>query len=220
MKTCQNRFDHHKRTDRRWLEDLRGHHGIALQTEALSDLSRYLLVVAYNAVKKRHDSLLSLQVLSDESLELLAEDFSQDLLLKISKNNFALLDKYEARGKFTSWLAQIANNEIAVEFRKAHWNRQLLLSDAAEHQLLDQKSLSPETQVLNSYVNEVLGEKIAALPENMRVALVRCLLLEERATNVALDMGVSANTVYLLIHRAKKILRKKLDYAQVGGNYM
>lgn len=202
-----------RRTNQQWLSELKGRSATVYQRSALDDLAQYLHVVAHNALQKRRRQFLRLRVMDDESLAELTRDFVQEVMIKLTSRNFQLLDSYEGRGKFTSWAAQIINNEIASEFRKVSWNRVRPISNYSDNQLADSNVPSPEAVVVNNCMYETLNSIIAELPAKLRVPLVRCILQEERAATVAADMGITANAVYSLVHRAKKTLHEQLDTA-------
>ncbi len=203
------------RTDTEWITSLTGKDGPDAQQLAHVDLSNYLYVVLFNYLKSRRSSLLALASYSDEELITLAQDFVQNYMEKMVKDDYALIEKYSTTGRFTSWVAQVALNMCATEFRRACWSRQVQMK---QHPYWDQRAILPEAAAVRSQISEVLEACLAQLPEHYREALVRCIGEGERASVVAADLDISPNAVYILIHRAKNAMRKHLTHAGVGPN--
>lgn len=201
------------RTNDEWILHLSGASGPANQQEAHEDLSRYLFVVIFNYLQKRRHSLYALSLYADEEIVPLVYDFVQLFMEKLVTDDYALLKKYSTLGRFTSWAAQVSLNLVSTEFRRACWSRQgPLTREAYSDQLLE----SPEASVLRAQVANTIERCLSKLPEHYRTVLVRCVAEDEKAVDIAEDMELSANAVYILIYRAKAALRKQLIREGVG----
>lgn len=214
-----------------WLRDLRGAGGHAAQRQAHEDLARYLYVVAYNYLRLRQADLGALAELAAEDLAALAQDFVQDTLEKLARDDFQLLNRYRGDGRFTSWAAQIVRNQAAMELRKAYWARRETLpeSDAGGEDDTDvltrraQKlppGADPEQSAARAHVASLLQSCLERLPERNRLAITHCIAEDVRADEVAATLQTTANAVYLLITRGKRQLKECLQRAGISGDVL
>ena len=200
-----------QRSNESWVAHLSGTSGVNQQQDAHEDLSRYLFVVVFNYLQGRRHSLLGLVRYADDEIALLAQDFVQTFMEKLVKEEYTLLEKYSTVGSFTSWAAQVTLNLVSTEFRRARWSRQLPM---IEENYLDQKTVQPETAAVRAQISDLIDGCLARLPEHYRVALVRCIAEDEKTADVAREMELTPNAVYILVHRAKAAMRSHL--IQVG----
>ncbi len=214
-----------QRSNTDWVRDLRGDGGEHSQRSAHRDLASYLYVVAYNYLRLRQSDLYRLADFAAEEMAALAEDFVQEALEKLARDQFALLGRYNAAGNFTSWAAQIVRNQAAMELRKSYWTRRSPLPQAGDGQdngaesdlaaeLADPAGeVDPARQAQQQAVRDLVQRCIDRLPERYRVAVLNCLGGDVSADIVARALDTTANAVYLIIQRAKRQLRACLEQA-------
>ncbi len=214
-----------QRSNTDWVQDLRGEGGEHAQRSAHQDLVRYLYVVAYNYLRLRQADLYRLADFAAEELAALAQDFVQETMEKLARDDFALLGRYSAVGNFTSWAAQIVRNQAAMELRKSYWTRRGPLPQAgdgenngAESELAAELAdpadeVDPDRQVQQQAVRDLVQRCIDRLPERYQVAVLNCLGDDVSADVVARALDTTANAVYLIIQRAKRQLRGCLEQA-------
>lgn len=207
MNENHTNVDQRKRSDAEWVADLSGANGPTQQEEAIENLSRYLYVVTYNNLWNRRRTVVRLGHFGDEDLCDLAMDFTQQFMEKMVQNQFALLKKYRAEGRFTTWAAAVTVNLVRSEFRKACWSRVEPLQDRYVH---GTRVVQPELAFVNSQLHEILQAGIDKLPNRMRTVFIRNVIDGESTGTIAAEMGVTTNTIYLLIHRARKKLQEFL----------
>lgn len=201
-------MQHQDRSNEEWLAGLRGQKGYAAQQQAYRDLGRFLHVVAYNYLLMRCGNIPVLTTFAPEDLTALAEEFVQDTLEKLAANNHALLNGYQGSGQFTSWAAVIVRRVIGKELQKRIWTqRQRTQENEAPFVGGGGLSLAVRTS---------LEECLAKLPERQRQALLRCLVEEEAAQEVAAALKTNANAVYLLVLKAKRKTKECLQMAGIG----
>lgn len=208
-----------------WVEELKGGCGVDRQADAYRELANYLYVVAYNYLRLRQADLRVLAGFAPEELAALAQDFVQETLEKLARDNFALLAGYSGAGRFTSWAAQIVRNQAAMELRKSYWTRRdpAPSNDPADdalddsplvHRLPDAATdADPARRLQQRHVEEILHRCLDGLPERNRVAIVGSVAGEQRAEQVAQTLNTTANAVYLLVTRGKRMLRECLQSA-------
>jgi len=140
-----------------------------------------------------------------------ARDLGQEVFIKV----FSLLDRYDEKYAFSSWLFRIATNHCIDHLRR---NRLRFLSlegsigsDGEEFELqLPDSGPSPDTVLQRKEAIARLEEVIAELPPHYRVITLlrhdQQLSYEEIAEILQLPLG----TVKARIHRARNLIRQML----------
>ena len=221
-----------QRSNEDWVRELHGDRGQEPQQIACQELANYLYVVAYNYLRLRQADLRALADFAPEEMAALAQDFVQETLEALARNDFALLAKYRGAGKFTSWAAQIVRNQAAMELRKSYWTRRTPLQasddseEASEQPSLTQDfvdtsgQVDPAQQAQQQQVQDILQRCLAKLPERNRLAIVSCIADDVRAELVAQTLNTTANAVYLLIARGKRQLKECLQHAGLSRDVL
>lgn len=194
-----------RRTNQQWIDELCGRCGPHMQARAIEELARYLRVVVYNDLMVRQSHIARLSQLDNEEISQFAHDFAQQFMEKLVANNYAILQKYHAKGQFTAWASQVTLNLVRSEFRRSRWSVDVNITNQIES---SQIAFLPEISVLNGQIYETLHRSMEELPTQMREVFVRLVLQDEKASVIAEEMGVTANTIYLIVHRAKKKIRQ------------
>lgn len=197
-----------------WAQSLKGEHGLEIQRVALQRLSNYVYVVAYNCIRRKCLDVPRLSYFNQRDMAMLAEDFVQDFIVKLLKDDCELLSKYSGRGRFTAWAAQVMVNMILSAFRKVEWSR----CDPLEEQALyvDSDAVDPVQSAQRNQIRRKIAACLDQLPPQYRTVLVRCIIQGEPASAVAQDLSRNVQAVYNLAHRAKKQLVTLLARENVG----
>jgi RNA polymerase sigma factor (sigma-70 family) len=196
-----------RRNDQGWLADLRGQRGAEAQYDAYVDLSKYLRVVAYNYLLMRCGDIPLLATFDPDDLVALAEEFVQDTLEKLAANGHALLDGYQGSGHFTSWVAIIVRRVVSKELKRALWTQR--------HRTEESDFLVANSASIAIEVRTSLEKCLDKLSERQRQALLRCIVEEEAAKDVAADLKTNVNAVYLLVLKAKRKTKQCLQAAGI-----
>lgn len=208
-----------KRSDQEWVVQL-GDNDSQVQRQAFADLGRYLYTVVYNYLRKRQAGLLRLQQLDAPELEELARGFTQEALQTIWEK----LSTYEGRGKLTSWAATIAIHTAAYELRKPYWREgRMSLPPAHDpdnnpeewggpnQEWQATQRLSPEVQAQTAEVLNLVETAIEQdLSERQRFAFVAQFVEDRSSDDIADALGATRNAVYMLIHEARKKIKRRL----------
>ncbi|MEZ4662532.1 MAG: sigma-70 family RNA polymerase sigma factor [Caldilineaceae bacterium] len=210
----------HRRADHEWVADLAGRSGVQSQEAAHQDLANYLFRVAASYLDMRQESVSILYALSAAELAELAQDFVQDTLEKLARNQHALLTKYGGTGRFTSWMAQVIRNEIAGELRRAAWQKRAIYDPADVLTHVTSVGDCPEQMAAAAQIGEVLHSCLQQLPAHYRIAVWDRLVEGDSAEEVGERLGISANAVNLLVFRGKKKLRAYLEEAGVDAEIL
>lgn len=146
-----------------------------------------------------------------------AEDIAQEVFVKV----FAMLERYDERYAFRSWLFKIAANQCIDFIRK---NRVKLVrldepvdyrGEEIERQLPDDAP-APDQELEHEEVSRVLLAVTDELPPHYRSMIVlrhqEHLAYEEIAAIMDLPLG----TVKARIHRARAMMKEKLMRKRAG----
>jgi len=139
-----------------------------------------------------------------------AEDAVQDAYL----HALAGLGGYSGRGSIFTWLTRITINEALTCLRNRRRSPTVeILSSGRGGSgavVVQTRTRNPEQQVLRKELHHALDAAVDALPEPYR-AVVRLREMEESSTaDVAASLGLTEQCVKTRLHRAKKLLRKRL----------
>jgi RNA polymerase sigma factor (sigma-70 family) len=140
-----------------------------------------------------------------------AEDMAQDVFIKV----FSMLERYDDRYAFRSWVFKIAANQC-IDFIRKHRVKLLRLDEPVhyrgeeiERQLPDE-ALAPDEELHRREVGKLLRELTDELPPHYRAIIVlrhqEQLSYEEIAAMLELPLG----TVKARIHRARAMMKEKL----------
>ncbi len=202
------------RSNEEWLADLRGQRGSAVQQQAHLELGTYLYKVAYNYLLKRQNDVARLTTLAWEDLTELAQDYVQDVLIKLCENDFARLDQYRGEGRFLAWTALIIRNHSAGILRRPPFTKGVTpMDDMLNHPTTE---LPHATRLTLQEVGAVLQVCIDALAEARREALVGCVIEGERTKVVAERLQRTVNAVDQLVMHAKRQVKACLRGKGIG----
>jgi len=201
-----------RRTNVEWLTELRGERGFGQQETAHRDLARYLYIVAYNYLRQRQHNLPPLGALDPQEHAALAQDFVQEVLLKIAQNNFALLHQFRNTGAFTSWVATILCNLIARELARPFWRQRTREEDA--EQLISTRTPEQITQI--EHLRMTIQGCVDHLPSRRRLAFEGCIVQNIDTAEVAQQLQTTINSVHQLVFHARRELRLCLEKQGIG----
>jgi RNA polymerase sigma-70 factor (ECF subfamily) len=129
-----------------------------------------------------------------------AADCAQDAFIKAWK----ALPKFEERASFSTWLHRIAVNTVLEKRRGSAVNAEVLVEDPTEHE--------EPVMVLDTPVEEEeLEAAIQSLPQGARDALVLCGLYGYEHSEAASMLGIAVGTCKAQLHRARGLLRERLE---------
>jgi len=145
-----------------------------------------------------------------------AEDVLIEALFKAYRN----LDQLHDATAFRAWLAKIAGR-VCWKLRKREALLPLLQLSALEQDGRELSSQEPsvESQVGNAQFKRLLTDAIASLPEPYRLVYEMRDLQNLSGDEVAMNLRISTAAMKSRLHRARALVRQKLDAALVrGGN--
>ncbi len=142
-----------------------------------------------------------------------AEDLVQDTYLRA----YRFFHRFEPGTNIRAWLFRILKNHFLnrVQQEKPTVGSGDLEALADAHGLYDPaffrfRSPNPEEAVMDSVTAAEVEEALAALPPEYRLVVTMALVEEMSYKEVAEALGIPIGTVMSRLHRARKILQKRL----------
>jgi RNA polymerase sigma-70 factor, ECF subfamily len=180
------------------------------ESEALAELREYLRRAVFTYLNRHREDLSHLD---RSELEHLAEDMVQDSLLQILDK----LDTFRGESKFTTWAYRFVINAAAGELRLHRW-RSISIEALTSGEppafafVGDQRAPEPEKVAARNQILTLLYRIIDHdLTELQRRALIRVHFHGVPVAVFAEEMGSNPNSVYKLLHDARRKLKKGLE---------
>jgi len=136
-----------------------------------------------------------------------ADDLAQEVFIKA----YFALPKFHAKSEFGTWLYRIAVNHVKDHLRKVARKKEVSLEEIGDLPFVGADEVRErEEMAVQDERKKVILRVLQALPEKYRTILtlrdVQGLSYEEVAGMLAISRG----TVDSRLHRARKLLRKKM----------
>jgi RNA polymerase sigma-70 factor, ECF subfamily len=134
-----------------------------------------------------------------------AEDCAQEAFF----NAWRALERFETRSSFKTWLHRIAVNVVLNRRRKraAQVELPLLAADPGDEPIDPPEEWTLDTPVEVREIEAAVGD----LPEGARDALVLCGIYGYSHGEASRMLGVAEGTCKAQLHRARALLRAKLE---------
>lgn len=167
---------------------------------------------ALNRLMERHAGKLYNYLVRCLQNEDDAADLAQETFVKVYRN----CTWYNPSQKFTTWLYAIATNLVKDRCRWRTRHPQISLDagngqpDTAFRDILPDQAPLPHERLQAEERTETIRRAVAALPEELRQALVLYEYEDRGHTEIAGILGCSAKAVETRIYRARQQLRSAL----------
>jgi RNA polymerase sigma-70 factor (ECF subfamily) len=142
-----------------------------------------------------------------------AEELAQEVFLRVYRSR----SSYEASAKFSTWLYRIATNLAVNHARDTRHERpeKTLRLDEPDQETgttpdLADQSLTAEEQLLRKERLAAIREKVNALPERQRLAVMMHKYQQMDYRQIAAVMKLSESATKSLLFRAYETLREQL----------
>ncbi len=181
-----------------------------LTDEAIVERVRNGDVALYEILVRRHNQRLYRTIRA-----ILRDDRDvEDVMQQAYVDAFTHLDQFRGAARFSTWLTRIAVNRAIRNGRGARRGLDLMpaTSDAEltiEH--TPATSIDPEHAMYGRELKVVLESLIEQLPEPFRVVFVMREVEGLSTTETAACLEINEDTVKTRLHRAKRLLRDRLD---------
>ncbi len=190
-----------RRDDDDWTADLESKE-VALRNDALRDLRDLL----YRGLAK---SLSQGRRVDDAFLEDIVQESSMKILDK--------LHDFEGRSKFRTWVVTIAVRTAVSKMRKREWHNVSLESIADDAQFDPKVVANPSEMMEQTSRRMELLQKLKELIDTELTERQWGALTAELAgmplPQIAERLGSNTNSIYKLLHDARKKLRRSLEAA-------
>jgi RNA polymerase sigma-70 factor (ECF subfamily) len=147
-----------------------------------------------------------------------ADDLAQEAFLKA----YLGLPKFEARSAFGTWLYRIVVNQAKDHLRRVRSRKEVPLDDLSPAVLADHDGPEREARLrAREKTRELVLRMIGRLPEKYASILSLRDLQGRSYEDIAEILNLSPGTVNSRLHRARKLLRKRLEPAlrPLGGSH-
>ncbi|MCR5183859.1 MAG: RNA polymerase sigma factor [Opitutales bacterium] len=133
-----------------------------------------------------------------------AEDLTQETFIKLCQS----ATKYVPTAAFSSYLFQIAHNILVSNYRNSNNKFEILVAPQDLPEIEDERE---NPAFLKNEIETLLAKHIKDLPDNQRTALLLFSQQHFSYEAIAETMKISIPNVKTLIHRARLVLRKKIQ---------
>ncbi|MBO8168549.1 MAG: sigma-70 family RNA polymerase sigma factor [Thermoanaerobacteraceae bacterium] len=149
----------------------------------------------------------------------LTNDFNeaQDLAQEVFLHLYQVLDKFDGRYKFFSWMYKVATNYCYTALKRNSSNEVSLEKVIDFTPLRPATGNEPEEHCEARETQRLVREAIKQLPEKYRIPIVLRYLEEFSYQQIAEAMGVPVTTVETRLYRGKALLQKKLKLVLERG---
>jgi RNA polymerase sigma-70 factor (ECF subfamily) len=142
---------------------------------------------------------------------------AEDILQEAYLHAFARLDSFRGESALATWLSRIVINEALGRLRKARRSLAEHLPEGTLPQAtiiqfpLHAGSSDPEKSMAQRQILEMVERAMDALPEMFRTVFVARAVEGLSVEETADLLGLKPETVKTRLHRARKLLRERLD---------
>ncbi len=134
-----------------------------------------------------------------------ASDLAQEALLRVRRG----LETYRPTGSLEGWLARIVTNIFLDEIRRKRRRPTVALGERDD--VLLPPSPAPDHATAHDRLSDEIQAALLRLPEEYRVAVVLCDVVDMTYDEIAEYQGVPVGTVRSRIHRGRSQLRELLS---------
>ena len=171
-------------------------------------------------VDKHSDYLLSFAMSKLRDI-----DLSKDLVQDTFVSAITKIETFENRSNIRTWLTSILNRKIIDHWRRAETRYTDPISsffnqdDPGKHWILDKKENSNfetiEDEIMHDETNMDLFDCIDKLPKKWQGVISSKYLDEKVSEDICKDLDITPSNLWVIIHRAKLLLRDCLKSRDV-----
>jgi RNA polymerase sigma-70 factor (ECF subfamily) len=136
-----------------------------------------------------------------------ADDLTQEVFIKV----YYALEKFRFKSKFGTWLYRIAVNHIKDHLRKHGKERHISIDALSREPSLSENEIQKKERVQETVDRKkLLYHALRSLPEKHQIILTLRDIQGHSYEDIAGILKLSPGTVDSRLHRARKMLRKKI----------
>ena len=165
----------------------------------------------YELIMRRYNDRLYRIGISITKNDSAVEDIMQETYLKAYKQ----LQSFKGQSKFSTWLTRIMINESLAKVKQDKRLVQYSESDdettsTADRSLLMSNKETPEKQMLQKELGNILEHAIGSLPQKYRTVFVMREVEEMSIQETAQCLKITNENVKVRLHRAKELLKTNI----------
>jgi RNA polymerase sigma-70 factor (ECF subfamily) len=166
---------------------------------------------AFRAIMTRHNRRLYRIARSIVGNDSEAEDVLQEAYL----HAFARLDSFRGESALATWLSRIVINEALGRLRKRSRTMDSIMPELPQATIIpfppNAGAADPERSMAQRQILEIVERAMDALPDMFRTVFIARAVEGLSAEETAELLGLKPETVKTRLHRARKLLRERLD---------
>ena len=139
-----------------------------------------------------------------------ADDLSQEVFVRVIRG----LRGFRGQAKFSTWLYATTMNAVR-SFLSRPPGAQRVADDLLKAQV-DGRESEPDTAAMAGELDGQIAAALGALPPHLRAAIVLTAVQGIGIREAARVEGCAVPTMYWRLHKARKLLRKRLDKYLTG----
>jgi RNA polymerase sigma-70 factor, ECF subfamily len=140
------------------------------------------------------------------------DDEAEDAVQQAYVHAFQNLSQFAGNARFSTWLSKIAVNEALARRRRRQRVHVVDFSDPKNVSLEpSMEDHQPEDRACLDELGAVLTRAIDELPEELRTVFTLRVIEETDAEETAECLGLSEANVKIRLHRARALLKEKID---------
>jgi RNA polymerase sigma-70 factor (ECF subfamily) len=147
-----------------------------------------------------------------------ADDLAQEAFIKA----YLALPKFRFQSEFGTWIYRIAINLVKDHLRKTGKRKEISLEGLSERAaVLEGEDLRREQNEIEARRRNLVHEILQSLPLKHQVILALRDIQGNSYEEIARILNISPGTVDSRLHRARKLLRRKMEpfLIREGGRY-
>lgn len=142
------------------------------------------------------------------------QDIAEDCLQEVFLGLFRVRDRFELRGKFSTYIFQIAKNRYLSHCRrrKRHPDEASLDNEGSKafENLRASERVEPEAHLIEDYRRWKIRQAIESLPEKQKLVFVMSHLEGMKYDEISEILGVPLGTIKSRMSAAVRTLREKI----------
>jgi len=136
-----------------------------------------------------------------------ADDLTQEVFIKV----YYALEKFQFKSKFGTWLYRIAVNHIKDHLRKSGKEQHLSIDRLSREPSLPENEIQKKEREQEAFDRKkLLYRALRTLPEKHQIILTLRDVQGHSYEEIASILKLSPGTVDSRLHRARRMLRKKI----------
>lgn len=177
-----------------------------MEERKLVELAREGQADAYAELVRAYQSRVFSMAYSFTGNRESADDLSQEIFLKA----YLALPRFRFGSTFGTWLYRVAVNHIKDFLRKRSKLKEVSLEEVAEPAAAGDTVATMEKEREDAKRRMLVRRELASLPDKYRVVLTLRDVEGLPYDEIARILGLSPGTLDSRLHRARKMLRKKV----------